>query len=276
VNAQPWPALDDVLAKLSTAPARTGSVIVTVYGDAVLPRGGSIALSDLLTLMARLGAPGGVVRTAVSRLAKVGLIEGRRVGRRSAYALTARGTAEFRAAVPRIYGRGQREWDGQLRLAFPEPGTDRTPLDNAGFALLAPGILVSPHDAPADLPWLQATGAPDTLQRLAARAWPLDRLGTLYQNFVEVFGPLAHTPAVSPLDAMAARIMLIHAWRRIALRDPDLPSGLLPAGWPGIQARSLCIELYTALAEPSESWLDQASCGDAPMPAGPNPASRFR
>jgi phenylacetic acid degradation operon negative regulatory protein len=275
VNGQSWPAFDQVLATLSTAPARTGSVIVTVYGDAILPRGGALALADLLALMERLGAPGGVVRTAVSRLAKDGLIEGRRVGRRSAYALTARGTAEFRAATQQIYGTSLPGWDGRLRLAFPEPGTDRTALERAGFALLAPGILLSPHQAPAGTSWLQADGAPETMQRLAARAWPLDRLADLYTTFSETFRPLQPVPSIASIDAMAVRIMLIHAWRRIALRDPHLPPALLPEQWPGFQARTLCVDLYTALAPASEHWLDQASTGNGPLPLGPDPVTRF-
>ncbi len=276
MNGQAWPAFDQVLATRSTAPARTGSVIVTVYGDAILPRGGALALADLLVLMERLGAPGGVVRTAVSRLSKEGLIEGRRVGRRSAYALTARGTTEFAAAVPQIYGTGRQDWDGRLRLAFPEQGADRTALDGAGFALLAPGILLSPHQVPSCTPWLQASGEPQTMQRLAARAWPIARLGDFYQTFVDAFVGLRPVPPVAPVDAMAARITLIHAWRRIALRDPHLPRALLPPDWPGAEARNLCIDLYTALAPGSETWLDRASTGDAPLPPGPDPTVRFR
>ena len=271
----PWPAFDQLLAALSTTPARTGSVIVTIYGDAILPRGGSLALADLLALMARLGAPNGVVRTAVSRLAKDGLVEGRRVGRRSAYALTSRGRTEFRAAIPQIYGTGRPNWDGHLRLAFPEPGTDRTPLDQAGFALIAPGVLLSPNPAPPGSPSLNASGPVETLQRLAARAWPLASLGEHYKAFAANFAPLHPVPPTTPLDAMAARTTLIHAWRRIALRDPHLPQSLLPPNWPGLQARSLCIDLYTALTPASEAWLDQASADTIPLPTGPIPTARF-
>lgn len=34
-------------------------------------------------------------------------------------------------------------------------------------------------------------------------------------------------------DAFTARILLIHHYRRVVLRDPLLPSALLPADWPG-------------------------------------------
>ena len=270
-----WPALDAVLAALGAEPSRTGSVIATVYGDAILPRGGSLALADLLTLMRRLGAGDGMVRTAVSRLAKDGVLQGRRAGRHSAYALTARAAAEFAAAVPRIYGRGRLEWDGRLHLAFPEPGADRSLLDAAGYALLAPGVLVSPWPPPDATPTLDAGGPADTLQHFAARAWPLVRLGELYGAFIDRFAALLPVPSLSPLDAVAARTVLIHGWRRIALRDPHLPPGLLPPRWPGRHARRLCIELYAALAPAAEAWLDAASAGRAPLPPGPDPMLRF-
>jgi phenylacetic acid degradation operon negative regulatory protein len=51
------------------------------------------------------------------------------------------------------------------------------------------------------------------------------------------------------------RTLLIHEYRRVLLRDPNLPEALLPAGWPGIQARALCETLYRGLLSGSESFL---------------------
>ena len=258
----------------NTAPSRTGSLIVTVYGDAILPRGGALALTDLLTLMRRMGAADGVVRTAVSRLARDGLLQGSKSGRHSAYALTRLGETEFRAAVPRIYGPADQPWDGRLRLAFPESGDERTIWEQAGFAALAPAVLLGIADAAPGMV-LVAEGPSDAMRALAARAWPLIPLAQLYGRFLDVFAPLCGTMAPTALDAMAARIALIHAWRRIALRDPHLPSALLPNEWPGHEARALCIACYAAVAESAEAWLDKAATGSGPMPSGPDPMLRF-
>ena len=265
-------ALDTALAALHAAPSRTGSVIVTIYGDAILPRGGSLALADLLALMARLGIAEGVVRTAVSRLAQDGLLLGRRAGRRSAYALTPRGEAEFEAAIPLIYGAPANAWDGKLRLAFPEHPADRAALEAQGFATLSPGVMLATTPARHAL---DAAGEPGTMRNLAARAWPLDRLGALYEDFVALFAEMSPAPDTTPIDAMAARILLIHAWRRIALRDPRLPAALLPIAWPGAQARTLCAKLYAALEPGSELWLDQASNGAAALPPNKKALSRW-
>ena len=68
---------------------------------------------------------------------------------------------------------------------------------------------------------------------------------------------------LSDADAFAARILLIHYYRRVVLRDPLLPTELLPQDWPGRAARDLCGEIYRALLLPSEQWLDQHGTNEA-------------
>ena len=271
--------LSALLAALRDTPSRTGSVIITIYGDAIAPRGGDLALASLLDLMAALGANGGVVRTAVSRLARDGWLDGRRAGRRSFYRLSRRGQQESAEAGPRIYGPLDNPWAGQLRLAFAEAGIERTLLERAGYALLAPGVLAAPDTAltpPPGTPSLLGAGTPEAMRTLAARAWPVTRLAVGYERFVRLFtamdGPAADLP---PLDALAARVLLIHEYRRVILRDPRLPSGLLPPKWPGATAHKLCAKLYTALAPASERWLDTAENQSGPLPRGPDPTTRF-
>lgn len=271
--------LSRLLAALRDAPSRTGSVIITVYGDAIAPRGGEVALASLLELMAALGAGDGVVRTAVSRLARDGWLDGRRAGRRSFYRLSRRGVQESADAGPRIYGPLDSAWGGQLRLAFAEAGVERTLLERAGYALLAPGVLVAPDTAlapPPGIPALQGFGEPGAMQALAARAWPVARVAEGYRRFTGLFGDLhAASGGLAPLDALAVRVLLIHEYRRVVLRDPRLPSGLLPQDWPGTEARRLCAQLYAALAPASECWLDAAESGSGPLPRGPDPTLRF-
>ena len=248
---------------------------MTIYGDAILPRGGAWTLADLLVLLRRLGIADGVARTAMSRLAREGVLTGQRFGRQSAYFLTDAGRAEFGAAVPRIYGGMHAAWDGHLALAFPDVGADRTPLEHAGFALLAPGVLIGPSDATDGDHVLQARGPDDLMRSLARRAWPLDRLAERYLSFADTFTRLAYGTPPSPLDAMAARIALIHSWRRIALQDPRLPAALLAPDWPGDIGHDLCRTLYERYAAASELWLDTTTAGPAPLLRGADPARRF-
>jgi len=48
---------------------------------------------------------------------------------------------------------------------------------------------------------------------------------------------------------------LIHEYRRVLLRDPNLPAEFLPAAWPGLQGRALCQTLYRDLLASSERFL---------------------
>jgi phenylacetic acid degradation operon negative regulatory protein len=50
-------------------PLRGGSLIVTIFGDSIMPRGGAIALSSLIRLAVPFGLNERLVRTATARLA---------------------------------------------------------------------------------------------------------------------------------------------------------------------------------------------------------------
>ena len=62
------------------------------------------------------------------------------------------------------------------------------------------------------------------------------------------------------------RTLLIHAYRRVLLRDPLLPPALLPLDWPGAAAYALCRDFYrlthraaerhlaATLSEPGDPW----------------------
>jgi phenylacetic acid degradation operon negative regulatory protein len=134
-------------------------------------------------------------------------------------------------------------------------------------------VWITPRPVVADGLRLRAEGDADTLRALAVRAWPLTRLGDAYSAFSATFTVLGDFlrsgGALSELDALIARVLLIHEYRRIVLRDPLLPAVVLPPDWPGNAARDLCAEVYRALLVPSESWLDGHAIDDsgAALPA---------
>jgi phenylacetic acid degradation operon negative regulatory protein len=251
-------ALLPVLTHFRAEPSRTWSIIVTLYGDAVAPRGGSLWLGTLLEVFAALGIGGNAVRTAMSRLAADGWLERNRVGRNSFYRLAAKGRTMFAEAATRIYGRHGPAWDGCFQVAvLADPGREV-----AGYVPLAPGIFVSarPAEAPKDAILLRAIADADNGRRLAAQAWPLARTEAGYRRFLQAFGPLAAVLAngeeLTGLDALVARVLMIHEYRRVVLRDPLLPAALLPEEWPGHDARRLCSALYQRLLPNSEAWLE--------------------
>ena len=93
-----------VLANLaSLGEMRAWSVIITIFGDAVAPRGGSVASITLQTILEKYSIKPEAMRVALHRLVKDGWIERQKTGRQSFYALSAKGRAEFLAATRRIY-----------------------------------------------------------------------------------------------------------------------------------------------------------------------------
>ena len=277
---------------------RAGSLITTVFGDSIAPRGGSVWLGSLIALLADLGINERLVRTSVFRLAKDGWLESEQHGRRSYYRLTADGRERFRAATHRIYGEPRPTWDGQWCLLL-LPALDAAARDAVrrecgwlGFGALTTNLLA--HPAPDmddvndtlerlhlrdDVVVMQSRtmGEDGGMRRLAADAWNLDDLDAGYERFAKRFEPardaLASDPAVEPGTAFLLRTLLIQEYRKLLLRDPQLPAELLPEGWHGAAAYALCRELYRGLFRACDAFLDETvEAADGPLPP---PASDY-
>jgi len=102
-------------------PLRGGSLIVTLFGDAIMPRGGAVALGSLIDLAAPFGLNERLVRTATSRLAQDGWLEGRREGKLSEYRLSKNGRERFAEATKRIYSEPDTQWSGRWTLIVVPP-----------------------------------------------------------------------------------------------------------------------------------------------------------
>ena len=271
--------LSRIVDQLKREPSRTGSIVITVFGDAILPRGGSVWLGTLLEFFKGLDIDGGVVRTAMSRLAADGWLERSKVGRNSFYRLAGKGRRTFEAATQHIYDTPPSDWTGRFELLLIGSGEDRDAsreaLKNAGFGSPLPGVWVAPSGVPvpeeaAGAIRLEVSAEDDSGRRLLRESWPLQRTSEAYLRFMKAFEPLRGWIARNSLgeaDAFTARILLIHHYRRVVLRDPLLPTALLPQDWPGSAARRLCGEIYRALLPSSERWLDQYASNEAgPLP----------
>jgi len=283
--------LDRIIEELKREPSRTGSIVITVFGDAIVPRGGSVWLGTLLEFFKALDIDGGVVRTAVSRLASDGWLERNRVGRNSFYRLAATGRHTFDIATRHIYDPPPQDWTGRFELLLIGNADDRDAsreaLRSAGFGSPLPGVWVAPSGVPipdeaSRAIRLEVSAEDDSGRRLLADSWPLENIADAYLKFMKTFEPLrSWITRRAPLangDAFTARILLIHHYRRVVLRDPLLPLALLPKDWPGRAARALCGEIYRAILPASEQWLDRnGSNEDGPLPkAGSELGNRFR
>lgn len=282
--------LSRIVSRFKREPSRTGSLIITFYGDAILPRGGSVWLGTLLQFLEMLGTDGGVVRTAMSRLAADGWLDRDKAGRKSFYRLAKDGRERFEAAVEHVYNPHVAEWAGRFELLLIGNGADReasrTALGESGFGSPMPGVWVAPSVAPlpsiaAGAIRLEVAADDATGRRLVEASWSLEQTAASYREFIKTFAPLegwiGGADTISPADAVLARILLIHHYRRVILRDPLLPAVLLPPAWPALEARELCARLYQILMPASESWLNahgESVTGPLPPP-GPELGRRF-
>jgi phenylacetic acid degradation operon negative regulatory protein len=275
---------------------RAKSLLVTVWGDAIAPHGAGIWLGSLIRLVAPLGLNERLVRTSVLRLSREGWFTVAREGRRSYYGLTEFGHKALVADPPRrIYAAAPTPWDGAWHLVLTNlGGIDRDTrlqlrreLTWLGFGAVAPGVFAHPSPDRAGvervLAKLGVAGNVDqmtaTSERVGAErrrdllqsCWDLEALRAAYRRFIERFRPLwqalEKAPDPDPESCFVLRVLLIHEYRRIILRDPELPAELLSPDWEGGSARVLCRNLYRRVAAAAERYATSVlETADGPLP----------
>ena len=257
---------------LAGDPPRSKSLVVTIFGDAIVPHGGTVWLGSLIDLLEPFGVNDRLLRTSVFRLAQEGWLGSQRDGRRSSYSITPDAMARFRHAYRRIYAPLTVHWNGSWTLVVnngsidaAERGALRKELLWEGYSLIAPGIFGHPAADAEVLEELlvrqqvqgklfvlqaqsveQVSGRP--LNDLVADGWDLSSVADGYRQFIARFEPLLELlkngETVGAEQAFVMRSLLIHAYRRVQLHDPQLPVELLPEPWPGAQAYELARDIY--------------------------------
>jgi phenylacetic acid degradation operon negative regulatory protein len=85
--------------------------------------------------------------------------------------------------------------------------------------------------------------------------------------FRPVLATLRKTRNVQPKTAFLLRTLLIQEYRKVLLRDPQLPSELLPTNWHGTPAYQLCRNLYLGVQRAADDYLTTTmETADGPLP----------
>ena len=299
--------------KRPDASART--LLVTVFGDSVEPHGGEVWVGNLFRLVEPLGINERLVRTSLNRLVGEGFLVSRRHGKRSFYSVTPMARREVRRAERHIYHPRGDPWDGRWTVVVstgavipPARAAVRQHLARLGFCALSPSVHITPFDrTDAIRPVLDDLGLGQQLAVFRGEVPPgvgledadlagllsgdLKALEPAWRKFLRRFRPLAdaadaddgvaaareRAAALDPERAFLAQTLLIHAYRRIVLKEPELPAGLWPSGWVGDAAYDVAARCYHALAGRAEAHL-LAVCeaGGAPLlPLDPEYAARY-
>ena len=259
---------------------RANSVLLTVYGDVMAQRDQAVWLGSLIQLADLFGLSSRLVRTSAFRLSADDWLTCTRLGRRSFYGLSVAGLQRVQHAERRIYDFKLPAWDGRWTLALLSAGIPasarlhlKRELRWEGFGELSPNVFAHPqasHPSLQDI--IRTAGVQEQLVVLSAESLPgysskplqtvmhatfkLDQVETAWKQFVARFEPLLlQASSLNTAEAFFVRTLLIHEYRKVLLRDPNLPQSLLPAGWSGLLARQLCEALYDQLFDSSEPFL---------------------
>lgn len=263
-------------------PIRGGSLIMSIYGDAIEPRGGAVWLGSLINLLEPLGLNQRLVRTSIFRLTKDGWLSSDQVGRRSYYGITDLGQRRFESAFRRVYGEQNPEWSGEWDLLIisdieaEQRKTLKKVLLWQGFAPISSSILAHPCADKLELQnclrehsvldkvvhmksVLSETQSSIALKSLVKNSWDLQELAEQYGAFLARFRPilaqLNAEPDLDPQRCFLLRTLMIHQYRRIVLRDPGLPGQLLPSDWEGNAAKILCHNIYRMVYQRADEYL---------------------
>ncbi|OYU48031.1 MAG: phenylacetic acid degradation operon negative regulatory protein PaaX [Rhizobiales bacterium PAR1] len=269
-SLEPTPLLDPVHLLHAETPLRVWSLIVTIFGDAVMNRGAIAApepiwIAELMALLDLLGIDAGIARTNLSRLVANGTLERDKAGRNTFYRLSPASRADFAEASKRIYAHSPASPTGLFQLITIDRcehrSVARETLEASGFRFMAPTIALRPEHAgksDQEMPTgaiLARAACSLAITEAASEIWQITDLNAGYQRFETTFGGLQAGPEPDPAEAVALRTIAVHLYRRLVLRDPLLPSEALPADWAGARARNLFTALNEQLYRASEHWL---------------------
>lgn len=232
-----------------------------------LPRLPSAALVELA---GEFGISPMGARAALSRLARRGVVEHSKRGRRTYYRL-ARPAAEVLVGGSRrivAFADDSDRWDGEwtvVAFSIPEEHREtrhmlRSRLRWHGFAPLYDGLWVSPNASADEASAIMAELSVTTVSVLRARsaasgpgtrdpieAWDLAPIAAEYEAFIERWTPIVadlRSGTVNASAALVARTEIMDTYRRFPGLDPQLPLYRMPEGWPRLRARALFTEAY--------------------------------
>jgi phenylacetic acid degradation operon negative regulatory protein len=260
--------------------------MLTLYGDYVLHRGGEIGIGSLVTLLGNFGLSEQGIRSAVSRMCRLGFLKAKRTKRKSYYSLTGEGQNLLTEGAQRIFQRKNSHWDGSWNIvtySIPESlrqSRDRLRLELGwmGYGPLSDATWISPYDLTREVKSLlkrlnieeyvhifsaRHQGGADPGE-LVSRCWDLGKIHRMYADFLADYRPkleehrkrLGAGETIEPSECFVARFNLIHEYRKLPFSDPDLPLELLPGNWLRPQAAALFDEYHGLLTERANEYFD--------------------
>lgn len=224
---------------------KTWSLIVTLFGDLV---GEELTGTQIRTLLGHIGIKAEAIRVALHRLKSDDWITSARHGREAVYALSANGRDETTKATADVYRRDTK-FPGGWHFLLTDGERLATPAGSGAVLLtydvtLVPRGVGNQHEEALTLEHA-SQGLPLWVERRLVTEQSLRNAGTL----ADVLQRAAALDApMQGLDRLSLRLLILHHWRRLALR---------PGTWAHIDllpdaAVARCHRVVTGFLEDSQ------------------------
>ncbi len=245
---------------------RVWSIIVSLFGDLAQEAGAQISGGALTRVIEPIGIKPEAIRVALHRLRKDGWIESDRIGRVSRHFLTEYGRTQSIAVTPRIYARDPipvRQW----HLLIAEDGSGTQLLEDVmlshDYTPISRNVALGPGPVPDQTEGLLAFevlahSAPEWVQNRLCPADLRNSCRTLLEATRRAARTRSATWQPTPTQSATLRLLLVHRWRRVVLRQPDLPLAFFPSDWVGAECRDAVFHLLDGLPRPTPDVLNAA------------------
>jgi phenylacetic acid degradation operon negative regulatory protein len=255
------------------------SLAVTLLADYTLRTRAAVPSGAIVALLGEFGVTPAAGRTAISRLARRGVLRSSRQGRNSSYRLSDPAAVNLSLSGHSIvaFTEQAEKWDGSwtvISFSLPEGrGAERRALRGRlrwlGYAPLYDGLWLSPRPftprareelagvGPGSLTVFRAQHVEleSTSRRDPLDAWDVDAIAEEYTSFLDRWSPLLdrmEAGEVSGVEAVCARTEVMDTYRRFHVLDPRLPMRCMPPGWRREQVRDVFTAVYDGLAETAQ------------------------
>lgn len=221
---------------------RVWSLLVTVFGDLSQSSTAAVTGADLRKVMDVIGIRPEAMRVALHRLRNEGWIESSKTGRNSTYKLTEMGREESKVASHMIYGAHPPAARAWLAVG---------PYIEATVAL-GPNLAIT--DTPSvssDVMYFELVDPPsEWIRNQVCDDGLVERSVDLSRQLVALSEQLDAAAELGNVHRFALRVLVIHAWRRIALRIPQLPDHVFSSKWKGAECRRALAVILNGAGRP--------------------------
>lgn len=193
---------------------KTWSFIVTLFGDLDSDKQVPLSGKDIGSIMVHIGIKPEAVRVALHRLKRDGWIKTEKSGREVLYFLSQRGLAETASVYKDVYSKTVKYPDG-WQLVFEEEDMKLGGIQLSRNLGIFPKNRITEFKNAVMLEFVDQNLPRWIENRILAH--PMVEIARNLERLLKIYQSLGNPSA--PLDMIAIRLLFLHHWRKLALRN---------------------------------------------------------